>query len=132
MNRNRKRIVVVDDDKTIREAIGFLLENEGYEVFTTGNGDDALLMVQDENPNLVILDITMPGLNGFRVSRAIRRDPENKRLPILMLTVMDNNNDKIAGCNSGADDYLVKPFETDEFIVRVKCLLGDPIACEML
>ncbi len=122
----KKKIIVVDDEKTICDALEYLLTNEGYEVITAHDGEDALLKVQDEDPDLVILDVMMPGMNGFKVSRAIRKDPVYKRLPILILTVMDNKNDKIAGHNSGADEYMVKPFELDELIVRVKCLLKVP------
>ncbi len=127
MKRDRKKIIVVDDEKTVRDALEFLLMNEGYEVITAQNGEDALIKVRDEDPDLMILDVMMPRMNGFRVARAIRKDPVYKRLPILLLTVMDDKNDKIAGYNSGADEYLVKPFDLDELIVRVKCLLKMPM-----
>ncbi len=127
MKRDKKKIIVVDDEKTICDALEFLLTNEGYEVIIAHDGEDALLKVQDEDPDLMILDIMMPRMNGLRVSRAIRKDPIYKRLPILILTVMDNKNDKIAGYNSGADEYMVKPFELDELVVRVKCMLKIPV-----
>lgn len=114
------RILVVDDDP---EIVGFLKRGlifEGYTVLTAEDGNEALVKARDEEPDLIILDVMLPGLDGVEVSKRLRRADD---VPILMLTAKGTVADKVAGFEGGADDYLVKPFAFDELLARVKALL---------
>lgn len=114
------RILVVDDDP---EIVGFVrrgLIYEGYAVDTAGDGADALAKMRESEPDLVILDIMMPGIDGLEVSNRVRQASD---VPILMLTAKGTVTDRVAGLDSGADDYLVKPFAFDELLARVRALL---------
>lgn len=116
------RILVVEDDLAIAELIRLYLRREGHEVETTPNGASALQTVS-ANPNhfaLIVLDLMLPGLDGRGVCRRIR---EISSIPIIMLTALDDDRDKIAGFDLGADDYLTKPFNPEELVVRVRALL---------
>jgi len=113
-------ILIVDDDP---EIVGFLKRGlifEGYGVDTAGDGIEALAKVRDREPDLIILDIMMPGLDGMEVSQRLRRASD---VPVLMLTARGTVADRVAGLDSGADDYLVKPFAFDELLARVRALL---------
>ena len=113
-------ILVVDDDPEIVKVIKRGLIYEGYTVNTASDGAEALAQVRDREPDLVILDIMMPGIDGIEVSKRLRQGGD---VPILMLTARGAIADKVAGLESGADDYLVKPFAFDELLARVKALL---------
>lgn len=113
-------ILVVDDEKEIREIISINLKNEGYNVLQAKDGVEALVLFENFDINLVILDIMMPKLDGMGVCRKIR---ENSNVPILMLSAKSENMDKIEGLLTGADDYIVKPFDSLELLVRIKALL---------
>lgn len=115
-----EKILVVDDDKEILELLKIYLVNEGYEVFKAADGYEALNMLKTYEPHLVILDIMMPGIDGMEVCRKIR---QSKNIPIIMLSAKGQNTDKISGLLTGADDYITKPFDQLELIVRVKALL---------
>jgi two-component system, OmpR family, response regulator MprA len=117
---NRPGILVVDDDPEILSFLRRGLVFEGYSVDTAGDGSEALAKIRDKEPALLILDVMMPGIDGIEVSKRLR---QVSNVPILMLTARGTLSDKVAGFNSGADDYLVKPFEFDELLVRVKALL---------
>jgi DNA-binding response OmpR family regulator len=114
------KILVVDDDAYIRELVRALLINSGFDVCEASNGRDALAKMS-ENPDIAIIDVMMPNMDGFELCRQLRRYYEN--LPILMLTAKSALTDKVKGFELGADDYLTKPFEGDELVVRVKALL---------
>ena len=114
------RILVVDDDPEIVSFVKRGLAYEGYAVDTASDGPEALTKARDREPDLVILDIMMPGLDGLAVSKRLR---EGSDVPILMLTAKGTVPDKVAGLESGADDYLVKPFAFDELLARVRALL---------
>jgi two-component system response regulator MprA len=123
------RILVVDDEPAVRAALERALGLDGFEVGIAEDGHDALRAVQRERPELVVLDVLMPGLDGIAVCRRLRRDGD--RTPILMLTARDAVSDRVAGLDAGADDYLVKPFALEELLARVRALLrrtvnGDP------
>ena len=123
------RVLVVDDEPAVREALARALILDGYEVTSADDGPAALLALQRERPELVVLDVLMPGLDGVAVCRRLRRDGD--RTPILMLTARDAISDRVAGLDAGADDYLVKPFALEELLARVRALLrrtinGDP------
>lgn len=118
-----KRILVVDDDPTALRLIGYSLQQEGYDVLTAANGLDGLAQARQLHPDVVILDIMMPDLDGFEVCRRLRADPATRRLPVLMLTAKGQVADKVAGFRAGADDYLVKPADPGELVARVAALL---------
>ncbi len=114
------RILIVDDDPEIVSFVRRGLAYEGYTVDTANDGTEALAKARDREPNLVILDIMMPGIDGIEVSKRLR---QASNVPILMLTAKGTVADKVAGLESGADDYLVKPFAFDELLARVRALL---------
>lgn len=116
----RSKILVVDDDDEIRNLLEICLTNEGFSVVKAFDGEDALNILDKESIQLVILDVMMPKLNGMEVCSIIRR---NLNIPILMLSAKSEDMDKIQGIMTGADDYLTKPFNSLELIVRVKALL---------
>lgn len=114
-----EKILVVDDERPIADILKFNLEREGYRVITAGNGNEALQLVGQEQPDLVILDIMLPETDGFTVCRRIRR---NSGVPIIMLTAKEEEVDKVLGLELGADDYVTKPFSPRELVARVKAL----------
>lgn len=117
------KILVVDDDSAINELIKINLELQGHEVVQAYNGIEGFALAKQENPELVILDVMMPEVDGFTVAQRIRQTKEISDMPIIMLTALGELNDKVSGFNIGVDDYLTKPFETEELIVRVRALL---------
>jgi DNA-binding response OmpR family regulator len=114
-------ILIVDDDPYIRELVSTVLKNEGFVTFEASDGRDALLKTSTANPDLCVIDLMMPGMDGFDLCRRLRQYYEDK--PILMLTAMDDITQKIKGYELGTDDYLTKLFEPAELIIRVKALL---------
>ena len=115
-----EKILVCDDDKNICELIRLYLEKENYTVVLANDGEEALAAFSAENPNLVLLDIMMPKLDGWQVCREIRR---KSNCPIIMLTAKGETFDKVLGLELGADDYVVKPFDTKEIVARIKAVL---------
>lgn len=113
------RVLVVDDDPPSVKMISFLLREEGYEVTSADNGSSALEWIEREPPDLVILDVMMPDLDGFEVCRRIRQTQD---VPIIFLSAKGETVDKVAGLELGADDYLAKPFEPSELLARVKAV----------
>jgi two-component system response regulator VicR len=120
MEGNMPKILVVDDERPIAEIIKYNLQKEGYEVQTSYDGDDAIKMVHKMNPDLLLLDVMLPGKNGFEILKEIRMEYV---MPVIMLTAKEEENDKITGLELGADDYITKPFSTKEVIARVKANL---------
>lgn len=116
-------VLVIDDDIAILELIKINLELLGYKVITINDPIKGLAMAKQEQPGLIILDIMMPEVDGFTVCSRLRQNPQTQGIPILMLTALGMLQDKVKGFDSGADDYLVKPFEIPELKVRVKALL---------
>lgn len=114
------RILVVDDDPPSVKMTAFLLREEGYEVLAANNGRDALLLLEREKPDLVLLDVMMPGLDGFETLRQIR---SRDSIPVIFLSAKGETADRVAGLEIGADDYLAKPFEPSELLARVKAVL---------
>lgn len=113
-------ILIIEDDPTINEAIEYNLKREGFSVLVATSGDDGLKLAKAGEPDLVLLDLMLPGLNGFEVCRQLReRDPA---LPILMITALQDEGSKVKGFDSGADDYIVKPFSIAEVIAKVKAV----------
>ena len=114
------KILVVDDEPTLVETIRYSLKKEGYEIVVALDGLKALEVARQERPDLVILDVMLPGLDGFEVCRALRRETI---VPILMLTARDDEIDKVVGLEIGADEYMTKPFSMRELIARVRAML---------
>ena len=118
-----QRILVVDDDKSIVRVLRGYLEQSGYQVLTAADGETALHMLRRERPDLVILDLMMPNLDGWEVTRIVRADKGLAATPIIMLTARVEDTDKIVGLELGADDYITKPFNAREVVARVNALL---------
>ena len=116
----KPNIMVVDDEKNICELIRLYLEKEGFAVTIANNGSDAIAMIRQNRPDLVLLDIMMPVIDGWEVCRQVR---EFSQVPIIMLTAKGETFDKVMGLDLGADDYIVKPFDTKEVVARVKAVL---------
>ena len=118
-----KRVLVVDDDVEVIKMVGLLLERQGYEIIAAQSGDQALVKAQTEKPDVVILDIMMPDMDGYEVCRRLRANPTISHLPILMFTAKATSGDKVTGFQAGADDYLTKPVHPAELIARVEAAL---------
>jgi two-component system alkaline phosphatase synthesis response regulator PhoP len=116
-----KKILLVEDEEHLRKTISLNLELEGYEVITAADGIAALKNFRSSNPDLIVLDVMLPELNGFEVCEAIRK--ENSAVPVLFLTAKDTGADRVQGLKLGADDYLAKPFNLEELMLRVQILL---------
>lgn len=114
------RVLVVDDDPPSLKMTAFLLAEEGYEVITADNGRDALRLIEDQLPDLAILDVMMPGMDGFQLLQRVRR---TMNLPIIILSAKGETADRVTGLDLGADDYLAKPFEPAELLARVRSVL---------
>ncbi len=117
------KILVVDDDKAINELIKINLELAGYNVIQCFNGIDGFQTAKQEEPSCIVLDVMMPEVDGFTVAQRIRQCPEIADTPIIMLTALSQLNDKVKGFDTGVDDYLCKPFEIEELMVRIRALL---------
>lgn len=116
----KTKVLVIDDDINICELIRLYLEKEGYEVLTAYNGIKAVEVFKESTPNIIVLDIMLPGADGWQVCREIRKV---SNIPIIMLTAKGETFDKVLGLELGADDYMVKPFEPKELVARVKAVL---------
>jgi len=119
----REKILVVDDEKDIIELLKYNLEREGFRVIPSYNGEDALRLVRNESPDLVILDLMLPGLDGLEVCRILKKREETSHIPIIMLTAKTTEPDIIVGLELGADDYMTKPFRVGELVARVRAVL---------
>ena len=117
------KILIVDDEKTIVETIRYNLEKAGFRTLTAADGKRALELAQRELPDLITLDVMLPEHDGWEVCRLLRQDSRTKHIPVLMLTVKNDESDKIVGLELGADDYMTKPFSPKELIARIKAIL---------
>ena len=117
---NKQKILIVDDDNNIAELISLYLNKECFETLIVNDGEDALLKFKDFKPNLILLDLMLPGIDGYQVCREIRRD---NNTPIIMLSAKGEIFDKVLGLELGADDYIIKPFDSKELVARVKAVL---------
>lgn len=115
------KILIIEDDKTIVEGLEDTLQFHDFTVFTAGNGREGFKLFQTQRPDLIILDIMLPGVDGFQVCKKIKQ--LDKRMPIIMLTAKSQENDKLLGFELGADDYITKPFSVKELVARVKAVL---------
>ncbi|MBE3565579.1 MAG: response regulator transcription factor [Thermogemmatispora sp.] len=119
----REKILVVDDEEVLVEAIAYSLEQEGYQVLTALDGRAALELARRERPQLIILDIMLPEIDGLEVCRQLRREPATATTPIMLLTARGEEIDRVVGLEVGADDYVTKPFGRRELLARVRALL---------
>ncbi|MDH6234178.1 two-component system phosphate regulon response regulator PhoB [Mesorhizobium soli] len=117
------KVMVVEDEEPLGVLLRYNLESEGYQVEVVTRGDEAEIRLQENVPDLLVLDWMLPAISGIELCRRLRMRPETERLPIIMLTARGEESDRVRGLSTGADDYLVKPFSTPEFIARVKALL---------
>lgn len=117
------KVIIVEDEETLVRNLGEKLRSEGFTVVTAMDGEDGLDKIRSENPDLIVLDIMLPRLDGLSICRIVRHDPVTAHIPIIMLTARGTEVDKIVGLESGADDYIVKPFSLGEFLARVRAVL---------
>ena len=120
MTGDHPTVLIVEDEPSQREVLAYNLKAEGFEVITADNGDDALLLVEEQEPDLILLDWMMPNLSGIEVCRRLKSRRETRSIPILMLSARSEDVDKVRGLETGADDYLVKPYSVVELIARVR------------
>ncbi len=120
------KILIIEDDPTIVEGLEDTLAFHDYDVFTAGSGKAGLALFKKETPHLVILDVMLPGVDGFQVCKKIKQ--LNKNMPVIMLTAKAMENDKLLGFELGADDYITKPFSIKELVARVKAVLKRSVA----
>ena len=123
MKMMNPKILIVDDEPAIRQMLGFTLSGEGYEYTEAGSADEAQEEIKQSQPDLILLDWMMPGLSGVDLARRLKRHPETKDLPIIMLTARGEEHDKIKALDTGADDYVTKPFSTQELLARIRAVL---------
>lgn len=133
-------ILIVEDDPAIREMLGFALLRDGYEFHEAGDTGQARQLMADAIPDLILLDWMLPGQSGFDFSRSLRRDARYRHIPVIMLTARDEEADKVAALEAGADDYVSKPFAVAELLARIKAILrrtrrtldDEPVECGKL
>ncbi|MDP1630884.1 MAG: phosphate regulon transcriptional regulator PhoB [Caulobacter sp.] len=116
-------VLVVEDEDALATLLQYNLEKEGYRVVLAGDGEEALILVQEQQPDLVVLDWMLPKVSGIEVCRRLRQRPESRNLPILMLTARGEESDRVRGLDTGADDYVVKPFAMSELTARIRAVL---------
>ncbi|HYA11877.1 MAG TPA: response regulator [Thermodesulfovibrionales bacterium] len=121
---SQKKILLVDDEVDLVETIRFSLENEGFTVLVSYDGEDALNQARKENPDLILLDLMLPKLDGYKVCRLLKFDERYKHIPILMLTAKTQEKDKLLGKETGANEYITKPFDMDKLLGKVKSYLS--------
>ena len=114
------KILLVDDSKTELHYLSDLLLKRGYSVRTAEGGDEALKLLAEDKPDLILMDVVMPGQNGFQLTRTISRDPRYADLPVIMCTSKNQETDRVWGLRQGAKDYVVKPVKADELIAKIK------------
>ena len=123
----KKKILIVDDELIGRQLIQAILMVGGYEPILAANGFEAISMATEYKPDLILLDIMMPNMNGFEVTKRIRQDNQLKHIPILMVSALDDRNSKMSGLNAGANDYIAKPFEKIDILSKIRKLLSNSI-----
>lgn len=114
-----KKILIVDDEQDIVESLKFVLEVSGFVCYTAFNGEDGLRLAKEIMPDLIILDVMMPKINGYKISRLLKYDKKYKDIPIIMVTARSQEEDKLIGEETGVDEYITKPFDLDFVVQRV-------------
>jgi twitching motility two-component system response regulator PilH len=115
-----QKILLVDDSKTELHFLSDVLSKRGYSVRTAENGEEAMRRLGEDKPDLILMDVVMPGQNGFQLTRAITRDPRFASVPVIMCTSKNQETDKVWGMRQGARDYIVKPVDADELVTKIK------------
>ncbi len=110
------KILIVDDEKDIVETLSFMLKTKGYETITAYDGEEGLKLAKEEHPDLIILDVMMPKINGYKICRLLKYDAKYKNIPIVMVTARSQEGDKLIGEETGADRYITKPFEFSDIL----------------
>ncbi|MEM7473213.1 MAG: phosphate regulon transcriptional regulator PhoB [Pseudomonadota bacterium] len=116
-------VLIVEDDPSQREVLAYNIKAEGYQVLTAENGDEALLNVREEQPDLVVLDWMLPNVSGIEVCRQIKKDASLAKLPVIMLSARSEEDDRVRGLETGADDYVIKPYSVAELLARIRTQL---------
>jgi len=117
------KILIVEDDPDIRELLRFNLEKAGYTLFLAEDGEKALTLARKHSPDIILLDLMLPGVDGLEVCRTLKKDPELQRIPVIMVTAKGEELDRVVGLELGADDYVVKPFSLREVVLRIRKIL---------
>ena len=123
MSELQPSVLVVEDEPAQAEMLSYNLESEGFRVIRAGDGSEALLLVEEESPDLILLDWMLPGVTGLELARRLRKDELSRDVPIIMLTARGEENDRVSGLDAGVDDYVVKPFSARELLARIKAVL---------
>lgn len=118
------RILIVDDSPTEVYILKGMLEKNGFQTLTAAGGDEGVQKAREEKPDLILMDVVMPGMNGFQATRQISRDPETSTIPIIIVTTKDQETDKVWGLRQGAKDYMTKPVSERELLEKVKAVLA--------
>ncbi len=119
-----RKILVVDDSPTERFFLTDLLRTQGYDVLTAESGEQGVAMAKGERPDLILMDVVMPGLNGFQATRQLTRNPETQGIPVIMCTTKGQETDRVWGLRQGAVDYLVKPVAVEDLVAKIRALGG--------
>ena len=117
------RVLVVDDSPTELQAFKIMLEQQGHDVMTAENGAEGVAMARQEIPDVVLMDIVMPGLNGFQATRQLTKDPDTNRIPVIIVTTKDQETDRVWGKRQGAKGYLVKPVPAEQLMAEIESVL---------
>ena len=117
------KILIVEDDPDIRELLRFNLEKAGYNIFLAEDGEKALTLARKHAPDIILLDLMLPGVDGLEVCRTLKKDPELQRISVIMVTAKGEEMDRVVGLELGADDYVVKPFSLREVVLRIRKIL---------
>ena len=123
-NCEKSRILIVDDDEDILQATSDFLEDRGYKIYQAGTGKEALKRTHESKPDLILLDVMMPKMDGFWLCRVMKSDPKLQHIPIIFLTARDDAQSRLEGQKCGGDDYLTKPFDLDALELRIKAQLN--------
>jgi two-component system phosphate regulon response regulator PhoB len=119
----REKIIIIEDEADILEVIQYNLSREGFKIITSRNGEDGLAKVRKESPDLVLLDLMLPGIDGIEICRQLKQDPVTRAIPVVMVTAKGEESDIVLGLGMGADDYITKPFSPKELVARVHAVL---------
>ena len=118
------RIMIVDDSPTELHILKTMVENHGHSVITAASGEEGVEKATAEKPDLILMDVVMPGLNGFQATRQLSKQPETESIPVIIVTTKDQETDKLWGMRQGAKDYIVKPAQEDDLIAKITAALG--------
>ena len=118
------RVLIVDDSPTELQILKVMLEKGGYQTLSAANAKEAIVLAKSERPDLILMDIVMPGTNGFQATREITKDPATAHIPVIFVTTKNQETDKVWGMRQGAKDYLIKPVQKIDLLAKVKAVMG--------